>query len=189
MQKRSYFILFFLIAIFIGVGNAQGIKVSPGKTVLSIKTGEANCTNIWVLPDKDLTITSLWSLDGRGDRNKYNLSERSVRVKINYTRLEYGKYEFCFSGDRQGYFYGIIFFQSEDSLVKMGIWIELDIESENVFKEVSLITGNAIKNQNSLNVGLSIIFVLLVIIFILVVRNIVRNNALKNKHTKINYSA
>jgi hypothetical protein len=188
MQKIGC--LIFSIIIFSSICSCQGIKVSPGKTILEMNTNEPNCTTLWVLPDKNIEITSVWSVDGAGMREKYNLYAKDVGIRINYTRLEYGKYEFCFSGNKRGYFYGIMFFKQNDSLLKFGTWIELNVESENIFKEISLITGNAIKSQNSLPIGLGIIFVLVLIIFILIIRNMIRTSvSVKHKHAQIYDSA
>ena len=107
-----------------------------------------------------------------------------IKIKIDYIRLEYGKYKVCFEPSRAGDFYGVIFFQPVGSLVKMGTWVELNVESLTPRETVSLVTGNVIGKENTTNFGLGLIFFLLLVTFLLIVRRTLgRFNTLKNKHS------
>jgi hypothetical protein len=127
-------------------------------------------------------------MDGRGDLEKYTLTSEKIRLNISHSKDD-EKYEFCFTPGMAGNFSGIIYFYSEKTMVEIGSWVEIHVAGQTIMERVSLITGNAIRNQNSLNVGLGVIFILLIIVLILVIRNIVRNSAFKHKHSQIDYSA
>jgi hypothetical protein len=185
-KSISYLALLLISLICFALANAapNGIKISPTKTVLDIKTEEVNCTTIYFLPDKNTSIETRWSRERVVGSENYNLSNEKIKLKINYTRLEYGKYEFCFEPTKSGYFYGVIFFQPENSLVKMGTWIELNVESRTPVETISLITGNVIGKTNKTNLSLGIILILLTIVLILLIkRTLGRFKALKNEHS------
>lgn len=168
MQKIIAFIIVsFLLINFV---SSEGIKISPTKTTLEIKTENQNCTTVYFLPDKNTTIESRWTKERVFGSENYNLSKEQIRLKINYTRQEYGKYEICFTPSKAGYFYGVIFFQPEGSLVKMGTWIELKVESRTPIESISLITGNVIGKGNLTNIGLGLVLVLLLIVLFLIIR-------------------
>lgn len=175
------------IVLFLFVNFSSAIKISPTQTLLYINQYKTNCTNIWILPESNYLISSKWSNDGNGNLSKYILNSDKIKLEINYTYVSDGKYEFCFTPSRGGNFSGIIYFYSEKNMVEIGSWVDLKVDGVGLPERISLITGNAIKNENGLAVSLSVVFVLLIIIFILVVRNIA-TSTLKNKHTKIDYS-
>ena len=173
MIKKSYFILFFSLVISMPtcISDSTSIKVSPLKTELSLKiNGETNCTIFYVLPDSKMSITSRWSKNYPGEADKYNLSKEQIKLKINYTRIEYGKYEVCFEPAKAGLFYGIIFFQQENSLVKMGSWINLNVTQTTPIEIISLITGNTISKINGTNIGLGLTLFLLLVVLGLIVK-------------------
>lgn len=171
--KNVLFLVLLILVAHFCLAESTSIKVSPLKTELSAKIGaENNCTIFYVIPDKNIQITSRWSKDNPGEDSKYKLSKEQIKLKINYTKLEYGKYEFCFEPHKSGMFYGLIFFQPENSLVRMGAWINLNITQTSPIQTISLLTGNTIKNYNinGTNIGLGFIFVLLIIVLILIIK-------------------
>lgn len=174
MKKQIVLCLFLIIVLLftnLCLAEYSSIKVSPLKTELNLRIGaEQNCTIFYVLPDKNMQITSRWSKSNPGEEDKYNLSKEQIKLKINYTRLEYGRYEFCFEPQRAGMFYGLIFFQSEDSLVRMGTWINLNITQTSPIETISLITGNVIGKTNNTNFWLGVILILLLIILFLLIK-------------------
>lgn len=174
MKKNFVFcsiLLITLLSISFCIAQSSSIKISPLKTELDIKLwSEQNCKIFYVIPDKNLQVTTRWSRNFPGEEDSYNLSREQIRLKINYTKLEYGKYEFCFEPQKEGMFYGLIFFQPEESLVRMGTWINLNVTSKSPAETISLITGNVIGKTNKVNVGLGIVFFLLLIIFSLIIK-------------------
>jgi hypothetical protein len=176
VRVKIYIFLIIILIFCVSFTNASqnSIKISPLKTILKIKIGAENCTIIYFLPDKNTTLDNKWSNEKLSDNMTYTLSKEDVKIKINYIRLEYGKYKICFKGDKPGYFYGKIFFQPQDSLIKMGTWVELDIESENVFEKISLVTGNVIASNREYRFDLILVVILLIILLFLVLRNFLK---------------
>jgi len=177
---RNKLALFISLIILSGV-SAQSIKISPTQQLLEINQYETNCTNIWVLPESNYLISSKWSNDGRGDLSKYNLTKEKIKLKINYSYLSDGKYEVCFTPNKAGHISGIIYFYDEKNMIEIGAWIDLKVKNLDTFETISLITGNVVGSANQTNIILGVIFVLLIIILSLIVRNFIRTR--KNKHS------
>lgn len=180
MLMRIFALLFvFLLLIS---SSASAIKISPTQQSLRIGLGQTNCTNIWVLPEKNYSISSRWSIDGQGDLNKYILDIEKMKLSLNHTYVSNGMYQLCFMPQRKGNFSGIILFYSEKDMVEIGTWIELDVESENVFEKISLITGNTINDKgNQTNFLLAVVAVLLSSVLYVLVKKLVFS--FKNKHS------
>jgi len=181
IARRVLFVfLFFLLISF-----SSAIKISPTQTYISMDQYETNCTNVWILPIENYTISSKWSFDGMGDLNKYNLTKDKIKLNINYTYISEGKYELCFTPNRAGNLSGIVYFYSEKNMVEIGTWIDLKVNEVGTIERVSLITANAIKenNINEMNILLSVVFILLLFILFLIIRRSLRFNSLKNEHT------
>lgn len=176
------FISFIIILVLaLSICSAQSIKISPGKSFLTINS-EKNCTIIYVLPDVNTSIETRWSLNFSNNIIDYNLKEKDVGIKVNWTKDDYGKYRFCFQGTKNGIFYGAIMFLPKDSLVRMGSWIEIKIENQNILDRI-LITGNSIGFHKKTNFWLITIFILLLFIFWLVSkRALVGFRAIKEEH-------
>jgi hypothetical protein len=167
-ENKIFLITLFFIFISSSVCSAahDGIKISPTKTFLNLKTGVPQCTNIYFLPEGDTSIETRWAREKFDTSDKYLLSNSAIKLKINYSDEGSGEYVFCFEAKGKGYFYGIIFFQPENSLIKLGTWIELNVESESIVKKISLITGNAIKEEAT-TTNLTLVFIVLLLLVIL----------------------
>ena len=166
MTRLSFFLVLTLIILFSSCfanASSQGIKISPTKTSLNIKLGEAKCTIIYFLPDNDTSVETRWSEEKFNGSNPYTLSNEAIKLRFNYTKLNFETYEFCFEPKQKGYFYGVIFFQPKGSLIKLGTWIEMNVESESIVKKISLITGNIISKEAS---GTNILMVLVVLLLL-----------------------
>jgi len=161
----------FLITVFL-LDFSSAVKLSPTQTEIYMTQYETNCTNIWILPHENFTITSKWSNDGRGDLSRYTLTSEKIKLKINYSYLSDGKYEICFTPNRGGNFSGIIYFYDSKSMIEIGSWFDLKIEQAGAIKSISLITGNAVGSKNKVNLGLGLVFVLLFIVLLLVIRKV-----------------
>lgn len=169
-MKKILSIFLFLVFLF---SFSSAIKISPTQQRFVVEKYETKCTNIWVLPHEDFVISSKWSLDGRGDLDRYNLSKKEIGLEMNWTYLSDGKYLFCFNPGRAGNFSGIVYFYSEKSRVEIGGWVDLEVRGTSFEKEVeekiNFLTGNAIKNENKNNLVLGGIFILLLIVLFFVV--------------------
>ena len=175
-RKDHLTYLFFLVALFIVCfSSAQSVRVSPLKTELNFEANEKQkCMIIYVLPDEHMNITSKWSSDSPGEIDKYVLTVEKNKLKINYTKNGPGEYEFCFQPQRSGNFYGIIFFQPENGLIKMGSWINLNVTPTTPAEQITLIAGNAISANKEYRFDLMTIVVLLFILFIILLKKILR---------------
>lgn len=160
------------IMLLLLISFSSAIKISPTQTYISMNQYGTNCTEVWILPHEDFTIHSKWTFDGKGELEKYNLSKEKIKMIINYTYSSDGKYEFCFTPNRAGNVSGIIYFYSEKTMVEIGTWIDLDVKEVGTIERISLITGDAVKNYeiNEMNLGLGLIFILLIAIFYLVIK-------------------
>jgi hypothetical protein len=105
MKKVFYILIIFTLLI----SFSSAIKISPTQQYLIVNQYETNCTNIWVLPHENYSISSKWSIDGRGDLSKYNLSIEKIRLNINYSYESGGKYTVCFTPQKAGNLSGIIY--------------------------------------------------------------------------------
>ncbi|MEM4181820.1 MAG: hypothetical protein QXX68_01545 [Candidatus Pacearchaeota archaeon] len=166
IKITKVFILLILILSF-----SSAIKISPTKQTLEMKQGETKCVNIWILPEKNYTIGSKWSFDGKGDLEKYNLTAEKIKVEIEYNYSE-GKYEFCFTPKYGGNFSGIIYFYDEENMIEIGSWVDLKVEGEKFVEKISLFAGNIIREykKNEINTLLMICLILLIIAFFAIVR-------------------
>jgi hypothetical protein len=173
-MKKLLLLLAAIFFIFIDVSSA--IKISPTQTILATNQYETNCTNIWVLPHENFTITSRWSINGGGNLTKYNLDAKKAKLEINYSYLSEGKYIFCFTPNRVGNLSGIVYFYSEKTLVEIGSWIDLKVAGTGPIERISLVTMNTIKgyDANETNVWFGIIFALLLVILVIVVKKYLR---------------
>jgi len=176
-------LIYIIIIIFLCANISSAIKISPTQTQIEMNQYETNCTNIWVLPHENFTITSKWSVNGMGDLSKYNLTKEKIRLEITYKYISDGLYEICLTPNKAGNFSGIIYFYSEKTLVEIGSWIDLRIKGVGTIERISIITGNTIKNYhiNTTNVWLAIVLVLLFIILLILILRI--RKSLKNKHS------
>lgn len=169
MNKQIFYIA--LLAILLsGLVCAQGTKVAPLNSKLTISGLETNCTTIYVLPDKNISIEHRWSEVKSDSPDSYDLSAKRVGVEVNYTRIKNGEYRFCFNATKNGYFYGVLFFQQKDSLIKIGSLVELDVINQKTTERIYLFTSNVIKGVDGTNIWLGFIFILLLIILIIVIK-------------------
>lgn len=179
--------LFILIIFSLVVSFSSAIKISPTQQKLIIDSPEPVCTNIWVLPEREYSISSRWSIDGKGNLENYIYSKEKIGLMINYTDLTEGKYEICFSPSKNGNFSGIIFFYSEADMAEIGSWIDLHVSGNKIGEKISLATGNIIKSfeVDEMSILLTIIFTLLLVFLVLLTRKLF---FLKNQESNINYS-
>ena len=177
---KKFLCFLFILFLLVHLCSALGTMIAPARSSLSISGSETNCTVIYVLPDKNTIIETKWSKNQSEKIEDYNLKENNVKIGVNWTRLETGKYKICFRANKEGIFYGAIMFLSQDSLIRIGSWVEIRVEKQNTLKRI-LITGNSIGFYKETNFWLAIILILLIIIFTLVIRRFFKS--LKNKHS------
>ena len=94
-----------IIIFFLSISFVSAIKISPTKQSLKINQYETNCTNIWILPEETYLIGSWWSNDERENLSKYVLNPEKIKLKINYSYISNGKYNFCFTPNQEGSFF------------------------------------------------------------------------------------
>lgn len=171
MHRKLTIFLFYIICIFLLLSfvSSGGIKISPLKYYAQIDIGEMNCTDVWVSPDSKLSIKTRWSITGGQDISNYNLADRDVDIKIIFNKTNNMKYNICFQAKKSGRFYGGILFLQEESLIGMGMWVELNVTGKSITESISLITGNAINKKNTTNLGLILIFVLLLTVLAILI--------------------
>lgn len=172
---KTYFAIIVLFCIIFNCAFIHAVKISPTKTTLNINQYETNCTYIWVLPEENYSISSKWSEDGKGDLLKYTLSAERIKLNVSHTPLSDGKYRFCFTPSGGKNVSGIILFYSEKDMLEIGTWIELYVESASVTEKISLVTGNAIAANKEYRFDLISVLVLLVILFLLLLRNFLKS--------------
>ncbi|GEM_PF-6607490 len=166
-------LILFLSLLFL-INFSSSIKISPTYQKIKMDQYETKCVNIWVLPEENYSISSRWSIDGKGDIEKYKLSSEKIKISFNYTYLEKGKYEFCFNPKKGGNFSGIIFFYSDANIVEIGSWVELEVRKIELDEEIIVLTENVIKDikEKSLenkNEILFFIFALLLFSFFFII--------------------
>ncbi len=173
-------LIIFLILIFLIMDFSSAIKISPTQQKIVMKQYETKCVNIWVLPYENYLVSSKWAINGKGDLSKYDLTKEKIKLDFNYSSSSDGKYEFCFSPNSEGILSGIIYFYSEDSMVEIGSWIDLEVEgipfTEEIERKIVSLTGNSIKDIEGKEIALGGIFVLLLVVLVFVVF-FVRGNA------------
>lgn len=167
-MKYALPILIFILL----VSFSSAIKISPVQSVIYMNQYETNCTNVWVLPEANYSIKSKWGIDGMGDLSKYNKTKENIKLDIKYTYISDGKYEICFTPSMAGNLSGIIYFYDKDNMVEIGSWVDLKVDGINPIERISILTGNAIKENKNVvtNVGLGLVFFVLVIVLALVIR-------------------
>jgi hypothetical protein len=175
MKMKNSFTYFVFILFIFSLGFGSSIKISPTQQFLKMNSDDPNCTDIWVLPDENYIISSRWSVNGKGNLSKYILTAESIKLNFNYSYISNGKYRFCFESSKRGNFSGIIYFYSKSSLLEIGTWIDLDVESESVMKSLSLTTGKAVQNINPIHIGLSVVLFLLLLILSLVIKFLMKD--------------
>jgi hypothetical protein len=142
---------------------------------------KTNCTYIWVLPEENYSISSKWSDGGNGDLSKYALGAERIKLNISHNYFSDGKYRFCFTPNGRGNLSGIILFYLEKDMVEIGSWVELDVMSDSVPEKISLITGNVVAANKEYRFDLISVLVLLIILFLLLLRNVLKSTIGLNK--------
>ena len=164
-----------LIAFLLFISFSSAVKISPTQQRIEMSAYETSCTNIWVLPEKDYSISSMWSIDGRGDLDKYTLTPEKIRMATNYTYLSDGKYEFCFNPNRGGNFSGIIYFYDEANMVEIGSWIDISVYGANIEERITLITGNVVAKNNEYRFDLMAVVALLIVLLVILLKKTLRS--------------
>lgn len=172
MKKVIIILLSFLILF----SFSSAIKISPTQQRLALDQFETKCVNIWVLPEMEYSIRSKWAFDGQGDINKYNQESKDIGMNLSHRYISDGKYELCLTPSKGGNISGIIYFYSEEDIVEIGSWIDLDIKrtsiGENIQNKINLISGNAIKEGRGIDLVLGGIFASLIgiLLFVLIIK-------------------
>lgn len=149
MRKAFFITLFFLM---LAINFSSAIKISPTQQVIKMNEYETNCTNIWVLPEANYSIKSSWSIDGKGDLNKYNLTAEKINLEIEYFYIKEGKFEFCFTPKKAGNFSGIIYFYDEKNSLEIGSWVDLKVNGIGTLEKINLISGKAISDIKKIEI-------------------------------------
>lgn len=175
MKKRL--ICFFMLVIFLfSFVSSLELGLSPAYSNLNGKTNEKICQNFTINSDRKINviIESKW-FDGKMQSKNlkdYNLSAEKVgislfgneKIFVNKTT----KTEICFSSSKNGNYYGIILFSSENGYATIGSWIKLEIKNNQTALNKLSLTGNVIKNTflkpDNLILAFSILITLLSLI-------------------------
>ncbi len=175
MFKKIYFIFYFIF--FISLTSAVTLSMSPPQIDFLGKTGEKLCADVTITTDGFYEVLGedLWAQEGYFERklSSHKLPSENLSLEINYPKQTIVNNktlaEVCIKGKNQGNFHGLLLYQVKDKPIKIGIWINVSLEKNDILK----ITGHSINvtkefvKSNSLIV---IAFVLFVVFLLLVFR-------------------
>lgn len=156
-----FFIPILLILILL-LNNVSAIKISlsPAHINLSGKINTEICQKISLLSDKKVTFygEDKWSL--KNEKNNlagYTLNSEDINIKVSYPKkvsAQTRQFDFCINSEKEGNFYGILYYKSATGAGGIGSLVKLNISNE-------------AKRSNDLIVSLSSISLALILILFL----------------------
>ncbi|OGJ13293.1 hypothetical protein A3K82_01925 [Candidatus Pacearchaeota archaeon RBG_19FT_COMBO_34_9] len=158
------------------------LGISPAYLNLETRTGKEICENMTIYSDRniDIIIKDRWTEAGKSRELKdYNLSAEDMGIKIIFPErihVSANKKEnikICFSGEKEGIFYGAVLFDSEGGYATIGSWISLNV-TEGEKKNFISLTGMTIGAKKSISYimsGLSVALLIVLIVLLLKLKN------------------
>jgi hypothetical protein len=145
-MKFSFLFLFFILSI--SVCSCATLSMSPPQVDFQGNTGEKICSEFNIDVDGNYLLLGedRWAIEGYAERklSKHNLDSAELGLTLFYPReitLENKTYlEVCIEGKKPGNFHGILLYGIKDKPIKVGIWMEVQLEgftleSVNIFQE------------------------------------------------------
>jgi hypothetical protein len=130
-KKLSSFILFFITlfnAIFL---NAIELGISPEEIRVDAKVEELGCSNFSLFGNVNFLGEVKWSKIETKDLREYILSSEDLDIAINFPdKAKEGKHEICFTGKREGNYYGVLLYKAEGTGYGIGTWIKLNLKED-----------------------------------------------------------
>lgn len=157
----------------------SSLSISSETLNFSGKTNEVICRSVPVSFNDKIIIEDRWNSKETKNLNDYRFNASYFGLNLLYPQVSSNKIiDFCIVGNHPGKYYGALLFKEEESITGVGIWASIDIRSNESF--TSLISGKVIGEgfeNNSINILLFIIFILLVIVLYKLLYGHKRNTA------------
>jgi len=133
---KSIVSILLILILFTSNVSAIRISLSPAHINLSGKTNTEICQKITLDSDKEVTFygKDLWSLkDEKGNLALYTLSSKDISIKTTYPKklsTEIRQFDFCINSEKEGSFYGILYYKSATGAGGIGSLVKLNISNE-----------------------------------------------------------
>jgi len=197
MTKKLFLILLsiflFIFSIFlINLVSAVKIGISPPKIEFNSSTNEKTCQKIFINTNyrQELIGNDRWTkslLVYKNDISQYDKDAKDLGLKLEYAKkltiLDDLKKEIevCLTAEKEGKYNGALFYNTENSIAGVGIWIFADIsEEKNYISRINAKVVEAFSNlryektENMLIFLPVILFVFLIILLIIKRRRVER---------------
>ncbi|MEK6850396.1 MAG: hypothetical protein AABX85_02380 [Nanoarchaeota archaeon] len=127
--------------------------ISPSSIEIHAEKDEVVCRNIEIfssINSLSLVLSDRWSI-GNGfesDLNKFVYSSSDLNIKITYMRFfnlkDESNVEICFVAEKEGFYRGVIWFESSDGILDIGCWINMYVYSSVKEEKSGFLTGSVV---------------------------------------------
>jgi hypothetical protein len=152
--------------------------VSPPEINYNGKVRETICNDIYIeTNNQELIGNDLWNEKGQQEKllTEYKLNSERLNIEINYPKIIYVEknktIQICINAKEKGKYNGLILYKIKDKPIQIGVWINADIEGNDLIKINNRITGKSIANTENIKFNhylLFITFILLMLLFIFI---------------------
>ncbi len=162
MKKSVLFLLVFLFPLV----NSASLSMSPQQIDFVGNVNEKICNEVDLKTEGEAVLIGedFWAEEGFFERKlkQHNLNSSELKLSLEYPKsIEINNKKtinVCLAGKNKGNYHGILLYRVEGKPVRVGIWMNVNLEGSNFD-----ITGSIISEEGS-NVGL--LFVIPIILLV-----------------------
>ncbi len=181
-----------LIVFFLQNISALSFGISPEKIEISGKINEEICGNFSLIGDENLIFVGevKWAEENIKNILNYNISSQDIGITASYPQqTKQGKYTLCIKGNKEGEYYGALFYKIEGTSYGVGTWINVYLEREEPklekeVKRVISLTGKVIGEKIGNSKEKIYLFQIIFLIFLLIVLFILSKKTKRRNKTK-----
>lgn len=157
--KLIIFFYFFII-VFMQESLAMEFGISPSSIEIYADKDEVICKNIEIFSSVNnlsLVLNDKWSSENgfEYDLNKFIYTPSEVDIETNYTRFfnlkDKNNVEICFTAGKEGFYRGILLFESSEGSLSIGCWINMYVNSGIQEEKSGFLTGSVIDDLINFN--------------------------------------
>lgn len=172
---KKGFIVFVVILLFIPFCSCLKIGIAPSILKFKANADQVVCKNITLFSNsKGILIgQTQWANEDYRELSMYDINENEINLNIDYPKqVGFEKadmekqVEICIIGEKKEKYYGALTYRAENSHAGVGIWMRVEIISEDLDKKEDKQESSLVKLKGlSSNISYSNLLLFLILIY------------------------